>query len=26
LSSEKNSPESAGFFTRMKKFLDGLAE
>ncbi len=26
ISSEKNSPESAGFFTRMKNFLDGLAE
>lgn len=26
ISSEKNSPESAGFFTRMKKFLDGLAD
>jgi molecular chaperone DnaJ len=26
LSSEKNSPESAGFFSRMKSFLDGLAD
>ena len=26
ISSEHNSPESAGFFSRMKSFLDGLAE
>ncbi|MGI9400021.1 MAG: molecular chaperone DnaJ [Rhizobiaceae bacterium] len=26
ISSEKNNPESAGFFTRMKNFLDGLAD
>lgn len=26
LSSDKNSPESAGFFSRMKSFLDGLAD
>ncbi|MEM7461628.1 MAG: molecular chaperone DnaJ [Pseudomonadota bacterium] len=26
ISSEKNSPESTGFFSRMKNFLDGLAE
>lgn len=26
LSSEENSPESTGFFSRMKKFLDGLGE
>lgn len=26
LSSERNNPESAGFFSRMKKFLDGFAE
>lgn len=26
ISSENNSPESAGFFTRMKNFLDGLAD
>ncbi len=26
LSSEKNSPESAGFLSRMKSFLDGLAD
>lgn len=26
LSSESNSPESTGFFTRMKRFLDGLAD
>lgn len=26
ISSETNNPESTGFFTRMKKFLDGLAD
>lgn len=26
LSSEENSPESTGFFSRMKRFLDGFAE
>ena len=26
ISSEDNSPESTGFFTRMKRFLDGLAD
>ena len=26
ISSEANSPESAGFFSRMKRFLDGLAD
>jgi len=26
ISSEKNSPESSGFFSRMKNFLDGLAD
>ena len=26
LSSEKNSPESSGFFSKMKNFLDGFAE
>ena len=26
LSSEENSPESTGFFSRMKSFLDGLSE
>lgn len=26
ISSEENSPESTGFFTRMKSFLDGLGE
>ncbi len=26
ISSEDNSPESTGFFTRMKKFLDGLSD
>jgi molecular chaperone DnaJ len=26
LSSEENSPESTGFFSRMKGFFDGLAE
>lgn len=26
ISSEDNSPESTGFFTRMKRFLDGLGE
>jgi len=26
ISSDKNSPESTGFFTRMKRFLDGLAD
>jgi molecular chaperone DnaJ len=26
LSSERNSPESAGFFARMRNFLDGLAD
>ena len=26
LSSEENSPESTGFFSRMKNFLDGLGD
>jgi len=26
ISSHENNPESHGFFSRMKKFLDGLAE
>ena len=26
ISSEKNNPESSGFFSRMKNFLDGLAD
>jgi molecular chaperone DnaJ len=26
ISSEENSPQSTGFFSRMKKFLDGFAD